>query len=426
MDYPKVRNLDVFPVVMQGKQYIGLRDPLGVMDGMLLLPHRTAWLMSLMDGQHSIRDIQMAFMQRFGTLLMSDEVADLVQQLDEHYLLDNERFRTKLAEVAQAFREQPIRYATHAGSAYPDDAQQLRALLNAFYEAPSGPGHPRMVATDSPTRGMQHADLLPCGMMVPHIDLQRGGPCYAWAYKSLIEAIDDVDDSITFVILGIAHQGAQQPFTVTDKDFETPLGIASANKNFVMQLIERCPTDLLADELVHRGEHSVEFQVLFLQHALDGKCKFTIVPILCTNFDDRVPPAETPMAVESIGGFIEALQCTIAEWHEPVCIISSVDLSHVGQRFGDALSISSDLLRWLQRYDADFLSYAEHGDAEGLFKFIRERRNRTHIDAHPALYVMLKVLPEVRGRLLKYDQAVDVMAQSVVSFAAMVFEKRGG
>ena len=425
MDYPKVRNIDVFPIVMQGKQYIGLRDPLGIMDGMLVLPHRTAWLVSLMDGRHSIRDIQMAFMRRFGVLLMSDELADLVQQLDEHYLLENDRFRTKLAEVTQAFREQPIRYPAHAGSAYPDDAHQLRALLDAFYEASSGPGRPQMVASGSPMREVRRTRPLPCGMMAPHIDLQRGGPCYAWAYKALIEAIDGIDDSITFIVLGIAHQGAQQPFTVTDKDFETPLGVAPANKEFITQLTKRCTTDLLADELVHRGEHSVEFQVLFLQHALDGKHKFTIVPILCTNFDDRVPTAESPMAVKSIASFIEALQCTLADWNEPVCIISSVDLSHVGRRFGDALPISSDLLSWLQNYDADFLSYAENGDAEGLFKFIRERSNRTHIDAHPALYVMLKALPKVRGRLLKYDQAVDVATQSVVSFAAMVFEEQG-
>ncbi|MCS7252872.1 MAG: AmmeMemoRadiSam system protein B [Armatimonadota bacterium] len=412
MDYPKLRKVDIFPVTIEGRQYIAIRDPLGLMEGMLLLPQHMALLIGLMDGKHSIREIQVELMRCLGKFIMSDEIQKFVSQLDEHFLLENERSAARLLELKQWFREQRTRRAAHSGTSYPGDTNQLKALLDSFYSCPSGPG---VICPDEDAK-------VPAGIMVPHIDLRRGGVCYAWAYYKLASALLARTQPTTFIILGIAHCQMEQPFTITSKDFETPFGTAKANAEFVEELARLCHGfDPFADELVHRFEHSIEFQVLFLQHTFDGIMPFTFVPILCGSFEHFIYGVRDIAKLEPIEEFVNALRHLIGCWHERICIISSVDLSHVGVRFGHTMAISTHTLQWLRRYDAEFLSFVEQCDADGMLQFIARNRNFTNIDATPATYVMLKVLGNAEGHILKYEQSLDPDGQSVVTFAAAAF-----
>ncbi len=54
--------------------------------------------------------------------------------------------------------------------------------------------------------------------------------------------------------------------------------------------------DLFDDELTHRTEHSIEFQVVFLQYLLGGRRDFTIVPILVGSFHDLMERGIDPIA----------------------------------------------------------------------------------------------------------------------------------
>lgn len=410
MDYPKLRNVDVFPVTVEGKQYIAIRDPLGLMSDILLIPQHMALFLSLMDGTHSARDMQVEFVRRYGRLVMSDEIQKLISQLDEHCLLENERSAKRFAELKQWFSEQLIRKATHAGVSYPGDTAQLKALLDSLYQCPNGPGMPLPNGSAK----------LPAAIIAPHIDLRRGGSCYAWAYCKLAGALLAEPQPTTFVILGIAHCQMEQPFAVTCKDFETPLGIAKTNFEFVEQLTSRCRSfDPFSDEYAHRFEHSVEFQVLFLQHAFGGALPFTIVPILCGSFEQAYAGTLTPMELEPIKEFVNALRHAIEHWRERTFVIASVDLSHVGMRFGHTVKISPQLLQWLRRYDGEFLSYIERGEADGMIQFIARNRNFTNIDATSAVYVVLKALDGVKGHTIKYEQSLDPDGQSVVTFSAV-------
>ncbi len=406
-----MRNVDIFPITVEGKQYIAIRDPLGLMEGVLMLPHQMAFFLSLMDGMHSVREMQVEFVRRFGRLVMSDEIQGLIKQLDEHYLLENERFTNRLVELKQWFSEQPVRKAAHAGLSYPEDADQLRTLLDSLYQTPDGPGVPL------PNGGAK----LPAAIMAPHIDLRRGGTCYAWAHFKLASALLAEPQPITFVILGIAHCQTEQPFAITRKDFETPFGVAKVNVEFVERLTALCHSfDPFSDELAHRFEHSIEFQLLFLQHAFGDVLPFTFVPIICGDFGQAYTSTRNPMELEPIREFVSVLRQLIECWHERICIIASVDLSHVGMRFGHTVKISPQLLQWLRRYDGEFLSCVERGDADGMVQFISRNRNFTNIDATPAAYVMLKALEGAKGHILKYEQSLDPDGQSVVTFSAAV------
>ena len=71
--------------------------------------------------------------------------------------------------------------------------------------------------------------------MSPHIDFQRGGAAFAWAYDRVVAE----SDAELFVILGTAHTPLHGLFSVSSKDFATPLGTARTDREFVAALAKR-------------------------------------------------------------------------------------------------------------------------------------------------------------------------------------------
>ncbi|MBL8150849.1 MAG: AmmeMemoRadiSam system protein B, partial [Blastocatellia bacterium] len=107
--------------------------------------------------------------------------------------------------------DSPIRRAKHAGVSYPADSKTLEQKLDSFFV--EGAGIPNFTAkADSPKVK---------AIISPHMDLRCAGSCYSWAYKELAEKSPEID---TIVILGTSHYGCTNLFSVTDKNFETPLG----------------------------------------------------------------------------------------------------------------------------------------------------------------------------------------------------------
>jgi len=401
---PKLRAIDIVPIQFNGRPHLLLRDPLQLTDNMLVVPAQAGLFLALLDGTRTLREIQVDLMRLTGELVMSEQIEGLLKQLDECLFLENERFKEALAAAVVDYRRSPFRPSSLAGSAYPSDPSLLREMLDSFFEPPKGPGRPEGQKRSEPLKAI----------VVPHIDFSRGGATYAWAYKDLAEA----PPAKLFVILGIAHYPAENLFAATTKDFVTPLGRARTEVSFVEALNERCGFDLLADEFIHRHEHSVELQVVWLQY-LFGEVK--IVPIVCAGFEHLVGLGESPMNLEQVRGFVEALRSTLRDWGEPVTLIASVDLSHLGLRFGDRQPITPPVLKWLESEDKLFLEKVAAGDEEGMFSSIHLDRNSRRVDAYPALYVMLKALGDVKGEVRHYDQSVEGRNESVVTFGAVVF-----
>ena len=217
------------------------------------------------------------------------------------------------------------------------------------------------------------------GIVAPHIDLARGGPCYAWAYREIREQCD----ADLFVIFGTSHSMSKNRFTLTTKDFQTPLGMMSTDKDFVGSLTEKYPADLFEDELIHRFEHSIEFQVVFLQYVLRGKKDVKIVPILCSSFDEMIDKNIVPSESPAIGDLISILKEAVCQSGRSVCFIAGADLSHVGKRFGDQMGLSSALLGLIKDRDMEMLGYVERLDAEGFFHSIQKGRDDRRICGLP-------------------------------------------
>jgi AmmeMemoRadiSam system protein B len=404
VDKPKMRPIEAIQVTDRGRQLVMLRDPQGFSEQVLTVPQPVFYLITQFDGNHTLNEVQANYTRRFGQLIFSDKIKEILEVLDNALMLDSDRFRQHREALEQEFRGLGVRPCSHGGKSYPGEAAGLSRLLDSFFEPPTGPGQPTSGASERPVKGL----------MAPHIDLQRGGPCFAHAYKELAES----PPPDTVVLLGIAHTFTQNHFVLTRKSFETPFGVCECDTELTNGLLARGGLHLLTDELAHRTEHSIEFQVVFLQHLFASP---KIVSVLCGAFRDAdgrpCPPDRAPGVPEFIAALRETLQAT----GKRVCLVASVDFSHLGGRFGDRIQMTPQFLGRVEREDLDTLGKVASLDADAFYADATTDNDRRHIDATPAVYTLLKALDLEEAKVLKYDQSVEAQTQSVVTFASMVF-----
>ncbi len=405
MEHPKLRPIDAFPVETSGQQAMCLRDSFNYKNT-FVVPNHVFYIICHFDGNHSILDIQSKFSQKYGELLPGDNIQQIIQEIDKKLLLENDRSRDFIEKLKGDFINSTIRNDAHAGTAYEADRDKLKDQIDGFFTSADGLGKP---SSSNKTAGLK-------GVIAPHIDIGCGGPCFAWAYKEIAES----SDAELFIILGIAHTGTRNLFVLTDKTFETPFGNVETDKEFLESLHKRNKTDYFEDEFVHRDEHSIGFQLVFLQYLYHQKRNFSIVPILCSSFGEADGDNNSSRQISQFEEFVSALKKTIKESKKKTCIIASVDLAHVGSRFGDQELQDEAYLKRLHSEDTEMLKYVELLDAEGFRNSVQKDHNSRKICGYPAIYTLLNVIEASEGKLLKYSQYAD-QTNSTVSFASMSF-----
>ncbi|MGZ8520866.1 MAG: AmmeMemoRadiSam system protein B [Candidatus Binatia bacterium] len=420
-DKPRVRAIEAFPVQQDGKTLIYLKDPLNFATPLGISPVGY-FLLAHFDGRHAYSDLCEVFEQRFRAPLAHAEFDQFVAMLDQHYYLKSARFEQFQQSVISEFRARPRRAPAHVGGGYKSDPVGLAAQLDSYFVAPSGPGLPSVSSGAS----MREAPKAPKAIVAPHIDFHRGGPAYAWAYKPLAESFG----ADLYIILGTSHCGGQTPYILTRKSFETPLGLVETDGEFVEQLQSRCAQDCFTDEFLHRGEHSIEFQVLFLKYiaqkraALTGEPEkpFKIVPILVSSFHPMMvsltPPEETP----AVGDFLRALRQLAQQEARQVCFVAGVDLAHVGKQFGDEEPVTEDFLKWVEAEDRQLVDRLSALDAPGFFHEIAKDEDKRKICGFAPLYSLIHLLDGERGHHLHYGQAFTPETGSAVTFTSLIFK----
>ncbi|MCX7702805.1 MAG: AmmeMemoRadiSam system protein B [Planctomycetota bacterium] len=402
MDKPKIRALEVFPVKgEEGKMMVIVSDPEGLSRDIYQFPGALLILLGFMDGEHTIQDIQTEVMRTFGILLYSDMIEEIVKKMDEFHLLENENYFNWRRQIVENFLASPTRVPHHSGYAYPADSTELKGMLDEIYKEERLP--------------KEEYSRQPLGVIAPHIDIGRGGFSFASAYRTLRM----VKPPATFFIFGTCHLGMDEPFAITKKHFETPLGTFKNATEIVEALVKRLPW-LTANEFSHRREHSIEFQAIFLKH-LFNESDIKIVPILCNSFHpfflEGKNPKDDSKICDSLGAFSEAIKSA----ENPV-LIAGADFSHIGPRFGDRVSINEEVMGWIRQEDLNMLKLITDGDADGFFNLIAEEKDRRKICGLPPVWSLLKLLPpKSRGVLLSYQQSYEPQTGSVVSFGSVSF-----
>jgi AmmeMemoRadiSam system protein B len=374
-------------------------DRLGVSAGPQRLDPLEFRCLELLDGTHSLRDIQAEVVRAAGGHLIPPEmVTRLVRKLDDALLLEGPRFRQA---VGGSVRE-PRCVGCYAG-----EPAALRRQLEGLFTGPGGPGLPQQRPPDGRLRAA----------LIPHIDYPRGGTTYAWGYKEVFERTD----ASLFVIIGTSHYSSYR-FTLTRKDFKTPLGGARTDQDYIDRLVRHYGDGLFDDELLaHLPEHSIELEVVFLQYLYEGRRPIRIVPLVVGSFHDCVLLGGRPSARADVGRMVESLRRAEAETAEPICYIISGDLAHLGPKFGDARPVADPTLTASRAQDQAILKRAAAADADGFFEVIAAEGDARRICGLPPTYTVLEAVRPALGRVLHYDQYVHPRGYESVSFASVAF-----
>jgi MEMO1 family protein len=400
---PRLRAVEAFPVQMNGQEFICLQDPQNLAEQPIFLNKALVFLVSRMDGEHALRDIQADFFQSTGEILPIENLEQLVIQLDEQHYLNSSNFQNYYQNLVQKFRDGASRPARHAGTAYEATSQSLKSQINNYFAHAEGPGTDIIPNSGQPLRGL----------ISPHIDFTRGGPTYAHAYAALARH----PGADTFIIFGTCHTAMPQRFSIGSKDYETPLGPAQVDKDFVSRLSNRLNNEY-SDEFPHRGEHSIEFQAVCLKYTF-GERDFRIIPILVGSFHDIFIEGRSAGEDPEINKMVHAIQRTMNESQGRLCIVAGADLAHVGRRFGDPTGPTENFLREVEREDLKFLELVEKGDAEGMFRSIAGDSDSRRVCGYASIYMMLRCMENPQGKLLQYRQWADMDAGAAVTYAAL-------
>jgi len=414
MDKPRIRSIEAFPIEHQNQTLICLRDPTGLAPEPIVLGMGAYFLATLFDGTNSLTDLQAAFTRRFGDIIASEKIRELITALDQAYYLDSPAFAERLRGVRDEFQQSPVRAAALAGLCYETDPARLRAEIESFFERPDRPGRAALAA-GAPAKPLT-------GLIAPHIDPRRGAAAYAWAYGELRRH----ERPELIVILGTAHYGCgPELFSATRKDYLTPLGAVRTDSDFVERLAatyaELKGGRLFADELLHRNEHSIEFQALFLAWAL-GVEGYQVVPILVSSFHEMVLTGTAPAEDPRVARFLDALGEQLEAERRRVLIVAGVDFAHVGRKFGDPFGVEDGTAERVRREDLALIEKIKLGDPGVFFNDIARDRDARKICGLAPMYTQLALLRGHRARMLHYDIALEPQTDSLVSFASLAIE----
>ncbi len=376
---------------------VALFDPSRVSPAAVSMHRRHLDWVNQFTGARTLRDLQKALAVRGGS---AEEVAELVAVLDEAMLLDGPTF--------QAYLAGPVRRPVCIGC-YPEDPAAIQATIQKLFTDPGGPGLPDFDAGPSP-HGRLRAALL------PHMDYTRGGVTYGWGFKELAEQTD----AKLFVVVATAHYSPNR-FTLTRMNFETPLGVVPTDQPYIDRLVKHYGDGLFDDPLAHLPEHSIELEVLPLQHLFRDRRDIRIVPLLVGSFRDRVAFRSDPGEADDIGRMVTALRRAEAEADEPVCYLISGDLAHIGPKFGDPLPVSESQLAASRAGDESILGRLTAADPAGYFNVLAEEEDGRNICGFPPTWLTLAAARPRTGRVLHYGRYVHPTGHESVSFAAAAF-----
>jgi AmmeMemoRadiSam system protein B len=436
---PKLRPVEVRSFVDQGRAVFVLRDPLALSDKVAIVPQVLGPLLALLDGSRDVAGLHASLLVRAGMRVAPEIIQRVIDQLDDALLLQNDHFAQAYAETLRTYRTAPFRSPALAGPSYPAEPDALRGLLDGYLGGISvngsnanssaghlaSPGHvtpdPLPVSlgdSDGSERSECHTSIV--GLVSPHIDYQRGGRVYAGVWERAAAAVRDADLAI---ILGTDHAGSAGRITLTRQHYATPYGVLPTASDVVDAIAAAIGEEAaFAEEIHHRGEHSVELAVVWLHHMRDGQpCQ--VVPILCGSFHHFVQGQADPATDATLNATLDALRSAIAG--QRVVVVAAADLAHVGPAFSDPSPIDHIQYARLQAADEILIQTITDGDADAFFRTIAAEGDRRNVCGLPPIYLTLRLLNgQGRGELTGYERCpADGQNTSFVSVCGVVFHE---
>jgi len=263
------------------------------------------------------------------------------------------------------------------GSFYPDNPKILTRNIEAFLN----------------NANIDAIDGEIIGLISPHAGYMYSGQVAAYGYKAIMDSSYD-----TVVVIAPSHRSLFEGVAALKKGgYRTPLGIVPVDEEIVGEIIN-LQTFIRPNVDAHRGEHSLEVQIPFLQVVLKD---FTLVPLIMGSQD--------PALYEALA---DCLHEAIEKTNKTVLVVGSTDLSHY-YPYTEAIELDTIIKKHLDAYDA-----------KGLLVSLRKGSCEA-CGAGPMISTMLlsQKLGATRSKVLKYANSGDVSGDrnGVVGYISCVF-----
>lgn len=247
--------------------------------------------------------------------------------------------------------------------------------------------------------------------IVPHAGWVFSGDLAGMVFSAVKRVHEHVD---TFVIFGAAHQYLDRNAVVYDEGhWQSPLGLVGIDEELASSIVGINCAD--ANPRAHRGEHSIEVQVPFIQYLFP---KAKIVPVI-------VPSAEFDLRMGSeIGDII------IEAKDKRVVCIASTDLTHYGPRYGFCPEgAGADGIKWAKEVnDMEFIGPALAMESKKLLETAVERDCACGPGAAATAIAVAERLGKKEGILLAHTHSNEVMerrfgqsSEESVGYAAIIY-----
>lgn len=395
-------SLDFMPSPVPDRPGLLIRDPYRYSDATLIVPPPLVPGLQCFDGAQTDLDLRKFLVDLTGDLDVSELQQHLTDSLSEAGFLEDESFM-RLREARHGdFAKSPVREPSHAGGAYPAEVSPLRDTLRNYLQGAPPPALPDGLI----------------GIAAPHVSPFGGWESYRAAYGALPTEFADR----TFVILGTSHYGEPERFGLTRKSFVTPYGTARTDTALVDRLAEQGGQAVHMEDYCHAVEHSIEFQVIFLQHLFGPDIR--IVPILCGSYATSIYRGGAPEDNENVKRFLGALGDLAAANRDHLFWVLGIDMAHMGRRYGDDFHATADQgeMEDVTARDRKRIDRMTAADARGFWELVQENRDDLKWCGSSPIYTFLKAVPGTQGKLEHYQQW-NIDPQSVVSFAGMTFRR---
>lgn len=444
---PRLRPVRGFGMQQGEQTLLGLSDARQISDKIVVTTPAAQVILPHLTGEHEVSEIVRRVNESLSGPQFSNVRVDkltepvlqqFVAQLDDAGLLEGPTFDRMLEQIRSDFdRSAHLPPSVTANFADGLVIQELGQEVSEEQKSELGPTKMRTIFEKWIGDALEKAkdpsfDSLPKAIVAPHLDYARGWPNYAHAYGRC--RVVDKPDRV--IILGTNHFGFGTGVVGSDKGFETPLGVSPLDQKFVDALKgslgEENSRRLFEHRFDHEREHSIELHAAWVQHVFGpgpSDVEGRQVPVFAALVHD--PIAKNGASYDGNGldlnAFVDAVKRAMREVGGKTLVVASADLSHVGQQFGDQVSLAGDeqsnptgvaARNKAIEHDRRMLEFLMKNKPGDMLAAMTWQKNPTRWCSVGNLMATMRIVEPQEFKLLQYTAAMDEQGTSMVSSCA--------
>lgn len=400
---PKLRKDIDLQIIDTGEERgILLYDKRGFAQSPLIITQDFLMFLGLLENGITEYELREMFAQETGENDITP-ILENIKLLDDYMMLESDNYFHKLDEDLKSYEQLDSRPLITSGRSFPTEPNEFEGFMQ------------KLVNSKRVSNLRKDADAI----IVPHIDLSLNDFAHC-IYASGYDAIADKEFD-TIVIFGTSHYAFSDYFMLTNKPYNTPLGVIENDKEVLDYLANNYNDAFSFDNQAHRFEHSIEYQAVLSKYYFRNT-NFKIIPILVGSFQKFIYEKSEPISDNSISRFINGLNEALRKFNRHPIFIASVDFSHIGMKFGDEFDAQSKLAE-CRNEDFKLIQSIVDINKEAFFNEIIATEDRWKVCGVSPNYALLSAIGPAKGYFLDYNQWYEEATKSAVSFASLAFWK---